>query len=81
VLKEISAFGGAECVDEIADALPKAFNGTLGMLSQMSFELGEGFLYRIEIVRAPDDAPRPPGRRVSATGSARTPAPLPILAA
>lgn len=43
------AFGGAEGVEELTDAFPDGFSGTLVGFSEQGFELGEGLLDRIEV--------------------------------
>lgn len=51
MIEEVPAFVWGEVWDEFADAVPEAFNGSFGVLSQMGLEFGEGLFDRVEVRR------------------------------
>ena len=49
VTEEVFALRWAKAVQELADPVPKAFDGSLFVLSQVSLELGEGLFDRVQV--------------------------------
>ena len=47
--KEVQALHGREAIQEFADPVPKAFDRTLFVFSQVSLEFGEGLFDRVQV--------------------------------